>query len=214
MHHCLEASKPLSPQRSEGGALPLLFSPHASGCGKATPCLTASQASACTHTHTLSLYDSLCALGKRYARYEERTRIDKWKSKTDQAWLDRPKKVYQWILNEYQPPVVMLLDPDTSQQTANIPRMDEILHTSWDQVMRKYADTPEPDVHVFAQKYDKVLIKGVQMQSTPITGFRLAKRLRRMGVHTATGLDGWCVSDLLLLPNLSAGHAVRNSVSS
>ena len=148
----------------------------------------------------MSLYDSLCALGKRYARYEERTRIDKWKSKMDQAWLDRPKEVYQWIQNEYQPPLVMLLDPDTSQPTANIPRMDEILHASWDQVMRKYADTPEPDVHAFAQKYDKFLIKGVQMQSTPITGSRLAQRLRKMGVHTATGLDGWCVSDLLLLP--------------
>ena len=148
----------------------------------------------------MSLYDSLCALGKRYARYEERTRIDKWKSKMDQAWLDRPKEVYQWIQNEYQPPLVMLLDPDTSQPTANIPRMDEILHASWDQVMRKYADTPEPDVHAFAQKYDKFLIKGVQMQSTPISGSRLAKRLRKMGVHTATGLDGWCVSDLLLLP--------------
>ena len=118
----------------------------------------------------------------------------------DQAWLDRPKEVYQWIQNEYQPPLVMLLDPDTSQPMANIPRMDEILHASWDQVMRKYADTPEPDVHAFAQKYDKFLIKGVQMQSTPITGSRLAKRLRKMGVHTATGLDGWCVSDLLLLP--------------
>ena len=102
----------------------------------------------------------------------------------------RPKEVYQWIQNEYQPPLVMLLDPDTSQPTANIPRMDEILHASWDQVMRKYADTPEPDVHAFAQKYDKFLIKGVQMQSTPITGSRLAKRLRKMGVHTATGLDG------------------------
>ena len=33
----------------------------------------------------MSLYDSLCALGKRYARYEERTRIDKWKSKMDQS---------------------------------------------------------------------------------------------------------------------------------
>ena len=118
----------------------------------------------------------------------------------DQAWLDRPKEVYQWIQNEYQPPVVMLLDPDTSQPTANIPRMDEILHASWDQVMRKYADTPEPDVRAFAQKYDKFLIKGVGMQTTPISGSRLAKCLRKMGVYTATGMDGWCVLDLLLLP--------------
>ena len=33
----------------------------------------------------MSLCDNLCALGKRYARYEERARIDKWKSKMDQA---------------------------------------------------------------------------------------------------------------------------------
>ena len=82
-----------------------------------------------THAHTHT-YDSLCALGKRYARYEERTRIDKWKSKMDQASLDRPKEVYQWIQNEYRPPLVMLLDPDTSQPTVNIPRIDEILHAS------------------------------------------------------------------------------------
>ena len=87
-----------------------------------------------------------------------------------------------------------------AQPTSNISRMDEILHESWDQVMRKYADTPEPDVQAFAQKYDQFLIKNARMQANPITGKRLAKRLRKMGVHTATGLDGWCVSDLLLLP--------------
>ena len=118
----------------------------------------------------------------------------------DQAWLDKPKEVYKWIQNEYQPPLVMLLDPETDQPTSNIPRMDEILHESWDQVMRKYTDTPEPDVHAFAQKYDQFLIKNARMQANPITRKRLAKRLKKMGVHTATGLDGWCVSDLLLLP--------------
>ena len=66
--------------------------------------------------------------------------------------------------------------------------------------MRKYADIPEPDVRAFAQKYDQFLIKNARMQANPITGKRLAKRLRKMGVHTATGLDGWCVSDVLLLP--------------
>ena len=149
---------------------------------------------------TMSAYDRLSLPGKKYARHEERTRIEKWKSKRDQAWLDKPKEVYKWIQNEYQPPLVMLLDPETDQPTSNIPRMDEILHESWDQVMRKYADIPEPDVHAFAQKYDQFLIKNARMQANPITGKRLAKRLRKMADHTATGLDGWCVSDLLLLP--------------
>ena len=108
--------------------------------------------------------------------------------------------MYKWIQNEYQPPLVMLVAPETDQPTSNIPRMDEILHESWDQVMRKYADIPEPDVHAFAQKYDEFLVKNARMQANSITGKRLAKRLRKMEVHTATGLDGWCVSDLLLLP--------------
>ena len=135
-----------------------------------------------TLVDTMSAYDRLCLPGKKYARHEERTRIEKWKSKMDQAWLDKPNEVYKWIQNEYQPPLVMLLDPETDQPTSNIPRMDEILHESWDQVMRKYADIPEPDVHAFAQKYDQFLIKNARMQANPITGKRLAKRLRKMGV--------------------------------
>ena len=149
---------------------------------------------------TMHTYDQLCLLGKKYARHEERARLEKWKAKMDSAWMDKPKEVYKWIQNEYQPPLVMLLDPDTNQPTSNIQRMDEILHASWDKVMRKYADTPEPDVRAFALKYDRFLEKGARMQANPITGARLAKCLRKMGVHTATGLDGWCVADLLPLP--------------
>ena len=67
----------------------------------------------------------------------------------NQAWLGRPKDVYRWIQNEYQPPLVMLLDPETQQPTSNVNRMDDILHASWDKVMRKYAHAPEPDTEFF-----------------------------------------------------------------
>ena len=80
-------------------------------------------------------------------------------------------------------------------------RMDEILHESWDKVMRKYADSPEPDPDVFVQKYRSFIESNTDMDATPLTGARLRKRFRKMGVPTATGLDGWCVADLLCLPN-------------
>ena len=46
------------------------------------------------------------------------------------------------------------------------------------------------------------------MASAPITGARLRKRLKKMGVHIAMGLDGWCVADLLSLP-----HALLNMLA-
>ena len=39
------------------------------------------------------------------------------------------------------------------------------------------------------------------MQTTPLTDPCIRKKLKKMGIHTATGLDGWCVSDLLCLPD-------------
>ena len=53
----------------------------------------------------------------------------------------RPKEIYKWITNEFQPPLLMLKDPCTAEPTSNVQRMDKILHESWDKVMRKYADT-------------------------------------------------------------------------
>ena len=41
---------------------------------------------------TMSAYDRLCLLGKKYARHEERTRIEKWKSKMDMRFaISKPK---------------------------------------------------------------------------------------------------------------------------
>ena len=95
----------------------------------------------------------------------------------------------------------MLKDPETGGATANVDCMDEILHGSWDKVMRKYANSPEPDTDVFVQKYRVFIESNIDMDTTPLTGARLRKRFRQMGIHTATGLDGWCVADLLCLPN-------------
>ena len=103
--------------------------------------------------------------------------------------------------NEFQPPLVMLKDPRTGEPISNVQRMDEILHESWDKVMRKYADTPEPDPDKFVQQYSHFIGKKAYMVLAPITRARLRKRLKKMGVHTAMGLDGWCVADLLCLPD-------------
>ena len=66
-----------------------------------------------------------------------------------QAWLDCPKDLYKWTKNECQAPLVMLKDPATRVPTANVDRMDEIVHESWHKVMRKYADSPELDPDLF-----------------------------------------------------------------
>ena len=142
----------------------------------------------------MSLHDDMRTLGKVYARQEERARIRKWKDKMNASWLDKPKEVYAWIQQEYQPSLVMLEDSDTSTE-----RMDSILHNAWDVIMRKYADKPEPDVQTFTNTYGHFFVKTRQMQSAPLTDPRIRKRLKKMGIHTATGLDGWCVSDLLCL---------------
>ena len=95
----------------------------------------------------------------------------------------------------------MLKDPETGGPAANVNRMDEILHESWDKVMRKYADSPEPDQDVFVQKYRSFIESNTDMDATPSAGARRRKRFRKMGVHIATGLDRWCGADLLCLPN-------------
>ena len=97
-----------------------------------------------------------------------------------EAWLDRPKEVYKWIKNEFQPPPpVMLKDLRTAEPTSNVQRMDEIFHESWDKVMRKYTDTPEPDPDKFVQQYHHFIEKKVDMAPAPITGARLRKRSRK-----------------------------------
>ena len=149
----------------------------------------------------MSLHDDMRTLGKVYAKQEERAHIRKWKDKMNASWLDKPKEVYAWIRQEYQPPLVMLEDPDTGNPTSSVEWMDNILHGAWDVVMRKYADKPEPDVQTFMNTYGHFLVKTGQMQTAPLTGPRIRKRLKKMGIHTATGLDGWCVSDLLCLPD-------------
>ena len=117
------------------------------------------------------------------------------------AWLDRPKDIYKWIKNDYQAPLVMLKDPQTGGPTANVDGMDEIVHESWDKVMCKYVHSPKPHPDGFVQKSRNFIKHNTDMGATPLTGSRLRKCFRKMGIHAATGLDGWCVVDVLCLPN-------------
>ena len=111
----------------------------------------------------MSLHDSLQQLGRPYARQQERERLCKWRDKMGDAWLVRPKEVYKWIKNEFQPPLVMLKDPRTREPASTVQRMDEILQESWDKFLRKYADTPEPDPDKFVQQYSHFIAKKAKM---------------------------------------------------
>ena len=55
-----------------------------------------------------TLVDIMSLLGRLdrfYARQQERERLRKWRDKMGEAWLDRPKEVYKWMKNEFQPPI-------------------------------------------------------------------------------------------------------------
>ena len=130
----------------------------------------------------------------------------------NEAWTDRPKEVYKWIQNKYQPPLAMLLDPQTQTPTSNIPWMDQILHNSWDKVMRKYAVDPASPTN-FRSKHCGFLKTSYHMVTTPLTGAGIAQHVKKMGLYTAMGLDGWCVADLLSLP-LNCWTCLPNSYPS
>ena len=140
----------------------------------------------------VSLHDDMRTLGKVCARQEERTRIRKWKGKMNASWLNKPKEVYAWIRQEYQPPLVMLEDPNTGNPTSSVEQMDNILHAAWDVVMRKCADKPGPDVQTFMNSYGHFFVKTGQMRTAPLTGPRIQKRLKKMGIHISHRA-GWLV---------------------
>ena len=155
-------------------------------------------------TNAMRHYDKLQSLGRKLAKREATERIAKWKKKMNVAWSESPRDIYAWIKNESSAPLLMLKDPDTGEPTSNVNPMDNILHEAWDKVMRKYVDQPEPDPEIFLRKYAPFFGGGggQRMQTTPLTGARLTKRFRKMGLRTSTGLDGWCVADLLCLPDV------------
>ena len=64
--------------------------------------------------------------------------------------------------------------------------------------MRKYTHSPEPDLDVFVQKYRNFIESNTDMAATPLVGARLRKRVRKMGIHTAIGLDGRGLPNALL----------------
>ena len=114
----------------------------------------------------MTLHDSLHSMGRKHARALELERLQQWHQSMGQAWLDKPTDVYRWIKNDYQAPRVMLKDPETGGPTANVNRMDEILHEFWDKVMCKYAASLERDPDVFVQKYRSFIESHTDIEST------------------------------------------------
>ena len=149
----------------------------------------------------MTLHEPLQSMGKKHARALELERLRQWYMSIGKTWLDWPKDVYKWIKNDYQAPLVIVKDQETREPTANVDRMDDIVHESWDKVMCKCANTPDVDPDVFVQKYRNFIESNKNMDATPLTCATSRKRVRKMGIHTATRLDGWCVADLLYLPN-------------
>ena len=93
----------------------------------------------------------------------------------------------------YTPPTHthnVLKDHAIGEPIASVVLMDEILHNSWANVMRKYANVPELDPEQFVAQYEHFIEKRSEMESTHITAQRLRKRFRKAGIHTGTGLDG------------------------
>ena len=54
----------------------------------------------------------------------------------------------------------------------------------------KDANSPDLDPDEFVRQYKHFIVNSSKMEVTPITGQRLRKCFHRMGIHTATRLDG------------------------
>ena len=58
------------------------------------------------------------------------------------------------------PPPGHANDPGTGAPTSNVKRMDHILQSAWDGVMRTYATSPKPNVQKFLDKYGQFLTRS------------------------------------------------------
>ena len=85
-----------------------------------------------------------------------------------------------------------------------------ILHDKWMPVPQRYKDTPEPDADAFFDKY-ATDFNHLAASTTPptlpnIEAVDLETSVSKMKSEKATGLDGWSVEDLKVLPKNCLAH--------
>ena len=95
--------------------------------------------------------------------------------KMNPAWTDRPKEDYKWIPSPRPPLLVVLMDPATQAPSSYVDRMEEILHESWDKVVRKYADSPEPD----SMALSLATLQGIMLWTTRAARWSLRCSVRK-----------------------------------
>ncbi|KAJ9435454.1 hypothetical protein DIPPA_12764, partial [Diplonema papillatum] len=100
-----------------------------------------------------------------------------------------------------------------AKMTANVDEMDEVLHTAWDAILRKYKDRPEPEYGPFRDRFQEHIDTHL-MEPGTITGEELRTLLRKKPKKSASGVDGWRMAELreLPLPLLNALADVMNLV--
>ena len=145
------------------------------------------------------LHDWLRHVGDLQAAREAMDRKEAWRRWVAKAWNQKPGDIYRWLKGECHVPVLMLRSK-AGEVTGNLKEMDELLHESWDPVMRKYANaaTPEPDPEIFMRRYGHHL-QHHDMRVEALTGSRLKRKFKTMD-FTTSGLDGWGLAELRALP--------------
>ena len=70
----------------------------------------------------------------------------------DSKWTTSRKDVYRWVKDRQDPPLKILQRTDGSM-TASVDEMDSMVREAWSSIMRKYADTAEPDAEGVRQAH-------------------------------------------------------------
>ena len=136
-------------------------------------------------------------------RAEDKDRIREWRTWLEEAWCSDQGAVYRWLKDESYAPLVTFLSRPDGTATANLAKIDGLLHDAWLPINRKYATDPEPDLAAFLRGYGRH-VRRVPMIASRLDGPRLRKGLSRMK-PSALGLDGWSLADLRSLPDRLLG---------
>ena len=115
------------------------------------------------------------------------------------------KLACQWIRGDFVAQC-RLLRNGNGDLTGNADEVMGILHDKWMPTFQRYRVVPEPDADAFMLEYasevDQLCAPTEPLRLPALDASDLSQRLTKMPLEKATGLDGWSVKDLKVLPEV------------
>lgn len=153
----------------------------------------------------LTLHRVLSAMtGSQKAGLQKATeaRVKSWRERIQTQSKHRPTVIFESLRPQMQGPAPVLQRADGTM-TAEPDEMDGILRGehAWGGVFQRYKQVPEPQWDVFLARYGSMLATPVPMEIKPITVEELRWALQQMSVHSSSGMEGWAVHELRVLPS-------------